>query len=242
MAKTAAILIIGNEILSGKVQDENSPWLARELRSLGVDLRSIEVVPDEVGLISEKVSSFAGAYDFVFTSGGVGPTHDDVTMQGVARAFGLRTVVNERMAEFLTSKCGVEGESAVMKMAEVPEGAELMEFEDMRFPPVRVRNVYIFPGVPEYLRKKFDAIKERFRGEPFSIRRVFVNEEEFCIAHLIDRVDEAFPEVMIGSYPKLGETDHKVVLTFEGTDPAMLEKAVGMLLESLPAGSVVRTE
>jgi molybdenum cofactor synthesis domain-containing protein len=242
MARTAAILIIGNEILSGKIKDENSPHLARELRALGVDLRSIEVVPDDVGLISDRVSAFSRAYDFVFTSGGVGPTHDDVTMRGVARALGLGTVVNEKMAEFLTEKCGVGGQEAVMKMAEVPEGAELIEVEDMRFPPVRVKNVYVFPGVPEYLRQKFEAIKERFRGEPFRLRRVFVNEEEFCIARHVDRVDEAFPEVMIGSYPKLNESDHKVVLTLEATDKKMLDKAVEMLVDCLPAESVVRTE
>ena len=239
---TAAIIIIGNEILSGKVQDENSPWLATELRALGVDLRAIEVVPDDEDTISERVRVSSEAYDVVFTSGGVGPTHDDVTMRAVATALGKGMVMNQQMADILSKRCGLGAGEAVNKMAEIPEGAELIETPGMKFPPLRVENVYVFPGVPEYLREKFGVIKERFRGTPFTLRRVFVKEDEFCIAHLIDRVDEAYPEVMIGSYPKLGEPDHKVVLTFEGSDPARIEEAVEMLVGLLPDNSVLKTE
>lgn len=242
MAKTAGIIIIGNEILSGKTRDDNSVYLALELRALGVDLRLIEIVPDNIEVIAARVAESSKAFDYVFTSGGVGPTHDDVTVQGVARALGLSTVANEQMAELLRETCGIRSNDAISKMCELPKGAELIADEDMLFPLIRVANVYVFPGVPEYLKLKFEAVKERFRGEAFLLRRIFVNEEEFCIAHIIDRIDEAFPDVLIGSYPKLNEPDHKVVITLEDTDAVRLEQAFNQLAASLPSGSVIKAE
>jgi molybdenum cofactor synthesis domain-containing protein len=242
MAKTAAILIIGNEILSGKIRDENSPYLAEELRALGVDLRLIEVIPDEVGLIASRVAECSKNFDLVFTSGGVGPTHDDVTMQGVAQGLGIKTVRNEKMASLLEDVCSISEGEAVKRMSALPEGAELIADGDLRFPLVRADNVYIFPGVPEFLKSKFEAVKERFRGQAFALKRVYVDQEEFCIAHIIDRVAVEFKEVMIGSYPKLNEPDHKVVITLENTDTERLEEAVRKLISELPADSVVRTE
>ncbi len=242
MAKTAAIIVIGNEVLSGKIRDENSPYLAVELRALGVNLRSIEIISDNVAAIAERVSSCSKSYDIVLTSGGVGPTHDDVTMQGVARGLGLGTVQSQQMAELLRNTCRIRENDAISKMSELPEGAELIADGDMFFPLVRVKNVYVFPGVPEYLKDKFEAVKERFRGEPFILRKVFVSREEFCIAYIIDRVAVEFPEVLMGSYPKINEPDFKVMVTLENTDAVRLEKALDRLVNDLPEGSVVRTE
>ncbi len=242
MTKTAAIIIIGNEILSGKIRDENSPYLAVELRSLGVNLRSIEIISDNVESIAERIASCSKNHDLVFTSGGVGPTHDDVTMQGVARGLGLQTAQSHQMAELLRNTCGIRENDAISKMSEIPEGAELISEGEMFFPLVRVKNVYVFPGVPEYLQDKFEAVKERFRGEPFLLRKVFVNREEFCIAHIIDHVAEEFPDVLMGSYPKINDPGHKVLITLEDTDAKRLEKATKRLADELPADSVVRTE
>ncbi|MCK4910011.1 MAG: competence/damage-inducible protein A [Thermodesulfovibrionales bacterium] len=242
MAKTAAIIIIGNEILSGKIRDGNSPYLAGELRALGVNLRSIEIISDNVEAIAERIASCSKAHDIVFTSGGVGPTHDDVTMQGVARGLGLGTVQSQQMAELLRDTCRIRESDAISKMSEIPEGAELIAEGDMFFPLVRVKNVYVFPGVPEYLKDKFEAVKERFREKPFILKKVFVNREEFCIAHIIDHVAVEFPDVIMGSYPKIKEPDYKVMVTLEDTDSKRLEKATKRLVDELPEGSVVRTE
>ena len=242
MSKTAGIIVIGNEILSGKIRDENSPYLAGELRALGVNLRSIEIISDNVEAIAEHVASCSKSCDLVFTSGGVGPTHDDVTMQGVARGLGLKTIQSQQMAGLLRDRCGIRENDAVSKMAELPEGAELIDEGEMLFPLVRVKNVYVFPGVPEYLRDKFEAIKERFRGEAFILRKVFVSREEFCIAHIIDRAAEAYPDVLMGSYPKIKDPDYKVLITLEHTDPERLNSALEELVRKLPADSVVRTE
>ena len=160
--RTAGIVIIGNEILSGKVTDENSPFLAQQLRELGVELRRIVTIPDEVDLIGTEVLAFHQQYDHVFTSGGVGPTHDDVTMEGIARGFGRRVVRDPDMEEKIRSFASGEPNEAQLKLAEVPEGAVLIHDPRLGFPTIQFENIYILPGIPELLRKKFDALRERF--------------------------------------------------------------------------------
>src|SRR5262249_39092607 len=133
MSKTAGIIVIGNEILSGKTRDENSPYLVGELRGLGVDVRKISVIPDELNLISNEVREFSSAYDYVFTTGGVGPTHDDLTMDGIAAAFGRRILRNadlEASLRHFYSENLIDGN---LRMADVPEGARLVGGKGMWF-------------------------------------------------------------------------------------------------------------
>lgn len=242
MPKTAGIIIIGNEILSGRIQDTNSHYLASELRALGVDVRRISVVPDDIGVIAEEVSSFSGRYDFVFTAGGVGPTHDDVTMQGIAKGLGLKTIVNPLLAEIIRERCGIEANDASMKMAELPEGAKIIEIEGLRFPPVVVKNVYVFPGIPDFLRRKFSAIRERFRSEPYAIRKIYVDEEECFIAPHLDQVVREFKGVIVGSYPTVDSPGYKVVVTLESKDREQLSEAFERLISLFPAGVVQKSE
>jgi molybdenum cofactor synthesis domain-containing protein len=240
--KTAGIIIIGNEILSGRIQDSNSGYLALELRELGVDVRRVSVIPDDVDAIASEVASFSEKYDYVFTSGGIGPTHDDVTISGIAKGLGLRTVVDREILEFVRSRCGDELSEVAARIAELPEGAEVIEVDGMNFPPVVVRNVYIFPGIPELLRKKFSAIKDRFRSEPFVIRKIYINIDECFVADRLNRVDDEFPDVMVGSYPKVGLPEYKVVVTLESRDRGRLDKAFDALMGLLPGDMVVRSE
>ena len=240
--RTAGIIIIGNEILSGKVRDANSHFLAHELRSLGVDLRRVVVIPDDVDLIADEVRWFSGTFDYVFTSGGVGPTHDDVTMEGVAAAFGVGTMESPELARVVRNWCEPGREERAMKMALIPEGAEVIMGKGVKFPPVRIENVFIFPGIPEYLASKFRSIMERFRGAPYRLVRLFVNEEECYISEQMDRVVEEFPGVMIGSYPQIDGDGHKVIITLESADSAELSRASERLQSLLPEGSVVRAE
>jgi len=242
MPRTAAIIIIGNEILSGKVEDRNSAYLASGLRELGVDVRRVSVIPDDTGTIAEEVARFSREFDVVFTSGGVGPTHDDVTMQGVAQAFGLELVRNAELADIINERCGGAANGPTLRMADLPEGAELIEGNGLRFPAVAVRNVYIFPGIPEYLVRKFEAIKERFRSEPFVLKKIFINEDECLIVPALDTLVAEFTRIDVGSYPKVGLRDYKVVVTLESTDSDELVRAEARLMELLPQGVVVRTE
>src|SRR5436189_1651822 len=158
MPKTAGIILIGNEILSGKIADVNAAYLCRELRQLGVDVRRISVVPDEVELIAREVVAQSRDFDVVFTSGGVGPTHDDVTIEGVARAMGVPVVRHPRLVATLERYYRDKVTDAALRMAEIPEGAELITGNGLRFPNVAMRNVYVLPGVPEIFRRKFDAM------------------------------------------------------------------------------------
>lgn len=224
MTPTAAIIIIGNEILSGRIEDKNSCFLAAQLRTLGVELKRIIVVPDDIDIIAADVAEQSSKCDYVFTSGGIGPTHDDVTVEAIAKAFGLRLVMEPRMAEIIKRHCGQDDTGANLKMAELPEGAELIEPERLKFPPILVKNVYIFPGIPTYLREKFLAIKERFLNTPYLIKKVYFKLEECAIAQGLGDLDKKYPTVAIGSYPILGEADYKVVVTVEGTDGAAVQR------------------
>ena len=243
MAKSAGIVLIGNEILSGKITDANAAYLCRELRQLGVDVRRITVIPDEVDLIAEIVAEFSRAFDLVFTSGGVGPTHDDVTIEGVARAFGTRVVRHPDLVRLLGEFYrGGPLNDARLKMAEVPEAAELVAAGSMRFPAIVVGNAYVLPGVPEIFRQKFDALKERFRESPFHLCCVFVSIGEGVLADHLNAVLGEHPELMLGSYPEFSHAEYKVKVTLESKDRAYLDRAVEDLLGRLPDGSVVRVE
>ena len=242
MAKSAGIVLIGNELLSGKVTDANAAYLCRELRQLGVDVRRITVIPDEVELIAATVAEFSRSFDLVFTSGGVGPTHDDVTMEGIARAFETRVIRHPALIRLLESFYRGDLNEARLRMAEVPEGAELFSADTLRFPAVVVKNAYVLPGVPEIFRQKFEALKERFRESPFHLCCVFVSIGEGTLADHLNAVLGGHPELMLGSYPEFSNAEYKVKVTLESKDKGYLDRAVEDFLGRLPEGSVVRVE
>jgi molybdenum cofactor synthesis domain-containing protein len=233
MSKTSGIIVIGNEILSGKTRDENSPYLVRELRDLGVDVRKICVVPDELRLISHEVKDFSKSYDYVFTTGGVGPTHDDLTMNGIAAAFGVRIQRNSELESNIRNFYAPELIDGNLRMADVPEGARLLGGQGLWFPVIAVENVYIFPGVPEILRKKFDRIKETFRDAPFYLREIYLKADEGQIAATLHEVLAEFPNLLLGSYPYFDNRDYSIKLTLESKDSAYLERAHASLVSQL---------
>jgi len=239
---TAGILIIGNEILSGKVTDTNSPYLCRELRTLGVDVVRILTVPDDVRIIAHEVRKLSEAYDVVFTSGGIGPTHDDLTMDGLALAFGRKLERNHDIADRIARAQGRPPNESQLKMAMVPEDALLIDADDLWFPVVVVENVYVFPGIPELLRKKFDSVRERFRGVPVLLKRVFVKQRESDIASALNALLVEFPDLMLGSYPRIGEESFHVLLTLESRDAGYLQRALDSLLTRLPEDSIYKVE
>jgi molybdenum cofactor synthesis domain-containing protein len=233
MSKTAGIIVIGNEILSGKTRDENSPYLVRQLRDLGVDVRKISVIADELPLISAEVREFSNTYDYVFTTGGVGPTHDDLTMDGIAAAFGRRVYRNadlEASLRHFYSKDLIDGN---LRMADVPEGARLVGGKGTWLPVVAVENVYIFPGVPEILQRKFERIKEIFRETPFYLSEVFLKADEGQIANVLHRLLAEFPDLLLGSYPYLDNPVYSIKLTLESKDASYLDRAHARLVAAL---------
>ena len=238
----AAIIVIGNEILSGKVVDTNAPFLTRELRAIGVTLKRILTIPDEIDEIAAAVKEFRPRYDVVFTSGGVGPTHDDVTMEGIAKGLGRHLVrhpaIESRLREFYKEHVN----DARLKMSEVPEGAELLVDGRLGFPTVKCENFYILPGIPELFEQKFEALRERFTATPYTLRVVYTREGEGSIAEHLNATLAAFPELLLGSYPKLSHPEYTVKLTLESKDPEYVDRALAHLLRLLPAEAIVRTE
>jgi molybdenum cofactor synthesis domain-containing protein len=239
---TVGIIIIGNEILSGKVHDENSFYLASELRGMGVDVRRISVIPDEIKVIGSYATEFSRSFNYVFTTGGVGPTHDDVTMEGVARGFGVPLVQHSEIKKLLVERFGSAPHGAVLKMAEVPEGSEVVFHEDMRFPVVSFKNIFIFPGIPEYVKNKFPLIKEKFVSSPFYLKRIFLNSHESEIAEVLTAVVNESPDVGIGSYPVVSNPDYRIVVTVESKSRVSMQKAYDRLMGRLAKKTVVRTD
>jgi len=241
-SKTAGIIIIGNEILSGKVRDINSYFLACELRTLGVDVRKISVIPDEKTTIGREAVEFSRRFDYVFTSGGVGPTHDDVTMAGIANGFGVELELRPEIKNFLATRYKNIVNDAILKMAEVPEGAEIIFNENMRFPVVQYKNIYIFPGIPEYLTTKFSIIRERFRSSGFHLKRIFLNAHESEFASVLTMTAAENPDVQFGSYPVKGYQEFRVIVTAESKSEALLSKAINVLKARIPENILVRIE
>ncbi len=245
-APTAAALVIGNELLSGKVADANVNVLARALRGLGIELRRVVMILDDVDAIAREVAELSAAHDWLFTSGGVGPTHDDVTVEGVAKAFGVRVIESPLLATMLRDHYQERCNDGHLRMALVPEGASLETSTDIRWPTIRYRNTWLLPGVPEIFRMKLPVaiaeIGKTSGGAAFVSRAVFTKMDEGDLKALLDAVVERFPDVGVGSYPKWADPTYKTKLTFDGRDPARVDAARDAFLALLPPGEPQRVE
>ncbi|MEZ4404327.1 MAG: competence/damage-inducible protein A [Kofleriaceae bacterium] len=226
---TAAIVVIGDEILSGKFADENAAFLIGELRSLGVELRRITVIPDDHDDIAATVADAAARCTYVFTSGGVGPTHDDVTIAAIAHARGVPVVRDLDLERRVRAYWGDAIAPANLRLADVPAGATLVWGDSTTWPVVTLDNIHILPGVPALFRRKFLDIRERFRTTPVAIARLYIDREEGALAPALDQVVASHPAVKLGSYPRFGETAFQVIITVEGADAAEVDRAAAAL-------------
>jgi molybdenum cofactor synthesis domain-containing protein len=243
---TAALVVVGNEVLSAKVRDENGPWAAQRLRALGVRLLAIHVVADRVEEIAAAVEAERRRADWVFTSGGVGPTHDDVTLPAVARALGRPLVRHAALEEVLRAlhrrHHGDEPlPEAALRMADVPEGTRLLG--DPAYPTLAVENVVVLPGPPAFFRFQLEQVAPLLQAPPFCLATVYLTVGEERFAAELARVAAAHPEVELGSYPRFDQgADHRVKLTVESRDAAQVQAALAALLAALPREWVLRSE
>ena len=214
--RSAAIVIIGNEVLSGKVEEVNSVFLIRRFRELGVRVRRVEFVPDELDEIGRAVRSASEAHDIVITTGGVGPTHDDITMDAIARAFEVPVVRHPTLLNLVEGFFGDSATEAHRTLADVPEGSHLVGHERPPWPSVCYRNIYILPGIPKYMQARFNVFASSFAGPPvyYAALELQAFEAEIC-AQLNTAVD-AHPGVEMGSYPRNESGTWYVRLTIEG--------------------------
>lgn len=239
--QTAAALIIGNELLSGKIHEQNLVGLARSLRALGIVLRRVVFIPDEVSLIVDEVRQLSASFDVVFTSGGVGPTHDDVTIAAVAEAFGKSVETDERTATMIREHFGEALKPGHLLMARVPAGCQLVGEDDGKWPTILMHNVWVLPGVPEIFRMRLRAIKKHLAGgRPFVCREVYTNLDEGNLVPMLNEIVERFPSVDVGSYPKWNDPSYRTKLTFDGLDPQSVAAAFDAFLAMLPPGEPQR--
>jgi molybdenum cofactor synthesis domain-containing protein len=239
----AAVLVIGNEVLSAKVRDENGPYAARRLHDRGVQLAAVLTLPDRLDVLEEAIVRERQRVDWLFTSGGVGPTHDDVTALAVSRALRRPLVRHPQMVETIRGwhlRHGAEPPEAALRMADVPEGTRLVG--DLAYPVMVVENVVMLPGPPQFFRVQFDLFTAALESTPFQLACVYVSIPEDRFAAELDRIASQHPEVEIGSYPRFDEADHRVRITFESKDRGRVEEAMLAFLAVLPAGAVVRRE
>ncbi len=220
---TAAAIIIGNEILSAKFADENGPWLIKRCRELGIDLTRVSIISDDVDVIADEVRSVASSVDYVFTTGGIGPTHDDLTMLGIAAAFDVELVTSPVLKDMIEARMGADVNEEALSMAKIPDGADLWQENPVKFPVVVCRNVLIFPGVPAYLRAKFDDIAPRLGGVPLQSRKLVTEQHEPEIAATLRTAAENWPSVTIGSYPRFETNPPSVIVALDGRDTESLD-------------------
>jgi len=241
--RTAAALIIGNELLSGKVSEQNLVFLSRTLRVLGISLRRVVLIPDELPLIVDELRALSSAFDVVFTSGGIGPTHDDMTIAAVAQAFDTEVETDTVLADAIRDHFGTALKPGHLLLARVPRGCSLLRDEDEKWPTILMRNVWVLPGVPQIFRSRLPTIKRHLAGgRPFVSRAVYTNLDEGTLVPLLDDVVQKFPCVDVGSYPKWNHAGYRTKLTFDGLDAGEVERALEAFVAVLPAGEPQRVE
>jgi molybdenum cofactor synthesis domain-containing protein len=234
---TAAVLVIGNEILSGRTKDANLPFLGAELNKLGIQMREARVVADIESEIIEALDALREKYDYVFTTGGIGPTHDDITAGCVAKAFGQKLIRHpeaERILRERMKQMGVEATEARLKMAETPEFAELVDNPISGAPGFRVENVIVMAGVPRIMRVMFEATKPNLkRGVTLKSVTVGSYVPEGVIATELSLLQDAYPDLDIGSYPFFFDGKPGSNLVMRGPEQARLDEAVVRLCDLL---------
>lgn len=240
---TAAALVIGDGILSGKVEEANVAVLARTLRGLGILLRRVVMVMDDVETIAAEVRGLSSEHDWLFTSGGIGPTHDDVTIAAVAKAFGARVVSSPEMELALRAHYKEKCTEGHLRMALIPEGASLEATPEIGWPTIRLRNTWLLPGIPEAFRMKLPVVVARIGlldvragARAFVSHAVYVKLDEGVLKPLLDLVVGRFPDVSVGSYPKWHDTTYRTKLTFDGRDEPLVMAARDAFVALLPAG------
>ena len=230
---TACVLIIGNEILSGKTQDTNLQFRGFELAKLGIRLAEARVVRDEPAAIIRHLNEARRDFTYVFTTGGIGPTHDDITAECVAQAFGVPLVLSDEAAERL-KRGGRPLNEARLKMARVPRGAELIDNPVSNAPGFRIDNVFVFAGIPSIARAMFtSAIPMLVHAPPILSASVDVHLKEGDFAEALEEIQGRHPTVEIGSYPFNRDGRLGATLVARGTDRALLAKVVDEIVAAM---------
>ncbi len=220
-----AVVTVGDEILAGQTVNTNASWLGTELRERGVAVERMLTVPDRTADIAQVVNEYRARYDAVIVTGGLGPTHDDVTMEGVALAFGTQLAPDEAVLEWLTKAGGYSADDLAPETTHIPKRATMLRNPEGVAPGCRIENVYVLPGVPVEMKVMFELVAEEFSGETRYTRTVVTDEPESELLNRIAELRERF-SVTVGSYP-----GRYVKLRLEATDEEHVAEAAEWLRE-----------
>jgi molybdenum cofactor synthesis domain-containing protein len=234
---TAAALVIGDEILSGRTRDKNIGTIAGHLNEIGIALREVRVVADDEQAIVEAVNELRARYTYVFTTGGIGPTHDDITADAVAKAFGVPIDIDPRAVALMRpayEKRGLELNEARLRMARIPAGAELVANSVSIAPGFRIANVIVMAGVPAIMEVMLrDATKQLRTGPKMNAVTIRVERPEADIADLFREHQALYPDVVMGSYPSFNDGRYSADLVLRSPDPTRLAHAAESLTARL---------
>jgi molybdenum cofactor synthesis domain-containing protein len=236
---TAALLVIGDEILSGRTEDKNVAQVALWLNEHGIRLSEVRVVPDDIERIGAAVNALRASHDYLFTTGGIGPTHDDITVDAMAAAFGVEVIVDPRARKILEDyyrgrPYGLT--EARLRMARVPEGAELLENPSSGAPGIKMGNVYILAGVPSIAASMLQALTGKLvGGRPVVSVTVGARAAESDVADLLRETEAAHPGVAIGSYPFFRDGRYGANFVIRSEDGELAQRTGSELAERLRA-------
>jgi molybdenum cofactor synthesis domain-containing protein len=220
-----ALVTVGDELLAGDTVNTNAAWLGERLTERGATVERVTVVPDRIGEIARVVNEYRAEFDAVVVTGGLGPTHDDVTMDGVAAAFGREVVQSDEALAWLESEGGYAREDLADGTADIPAGAAMLPNREGVAPGCVLESVYVLPGVPAEMKAMFEGVADRFSGERRHVETVEADEPESALLTRVRDVRERF-DVKVGSYP--GET---VEIKLESTDADEVRAAAAWLVE-----------
>lgn len=233
MTLTAGVILIGDELLSGRVEDQNLPYIAKALSKRGIEVGECRIVPDDESVIAETVNKFREAFTYVFTTGGIGPTHDDITVASVAKAFGVEVYRDEATVKAFKEYFGDRATDATYRMCDFPKGAELLENSASIAPGFRMGNVFVMAGIPKIMQVMFDnAISKLDEGTPIQEITFTAHTSEGKIGTQLGVVQGQFPQVKIGSYPFLKDGKPTVSLVARSREAEALQD-VAQMLETL---------
>ncbi len=229
---SAAVILIGNELLSGSIQDKNLAHIAKELEVRGIRVRETRIIPDIENEIVDAITHLRNKFDYVFTTGGIGPTHDDITSDSIAAAFGVENVVQRHVFKQIENRFkekGIPFTKAAQRMAYAPQGANIIETKHSIIPGYQIENVFVMAGVPSIMRLMLEGVIECLEtGLQIHNIAIHANVGEGEIAAELETVQLRYPDIDIGSYPqdKNSEfSDYRVIFVFKGTDLSELEQA-----------------
>lgn len=230
---SAGLVIVGNEILSGRTQDTNTQWVAEKLTARGIMLSEVRIIPDVEDEIVGALRDVKDKYDYIFTTGGIGPTHDDITAECVAKAFGLELEQNDEAFRMLEEHYGVENlDEARLKMARVPVGSKLIPNPVSSAPGFVVENVHVMAGVPRIMQAMLDHILSTIEaGHPILSNTVACSLQESVVASDLSQLQEDFPSLTVGSYPHYRGGVLGLSIVIRGTNQDILEDATKKLVK-----------